>query len=207
MAVAAVAATAIVCVVAAVEATAAAVTAAVLAVTLVLTAAVLAACVEGEAVVVSARAGLAGDLVVVPGLDEGLALVRGLAATDAVPPPALSCASPFGVVDELPVWAPPLLLTTTPEPTSALDDVDPDVGDVPDVPGTEDDPVPPEPLADSVVPVVPVVPAVAVTPVFVGDPLVALPAAPEDVDPPGALIELDDDELADPPTVSATATP
>lgn len=203
MAVAAVAATAIVCVVAAVGATAAAV----LAVALVLTAAVLAACAEGEAVVVSAGAGLAGDLVLAPGLDEALALVRGLAATDAAPPPALSCASPFGVVDELPVSAPPLLLTTTPEPTSALDEVDPDVGDVPAVPATEDDPVPPEPLADSVVPVVPVLPAVAVVPVFVVDPLAALPAVPGDVDPPGALAELVDDELADPPTVSATATP
>jgi hypothetical protein len=139
--------------------------------------------------------------------DEGLVPVPDLVDPDAGLALSLSCVSSFGVVDEPPVWAPPLLLTITPEPTSVLDDVDPDVGDVPGVPDAPDldgDPVAPEPAAASVVPVVPVIPAV---------PAVAAPAPdvppgeleePDEVDP---LDELDDDELADPLAVSATATP
>ncbi|WP_285031332.1 hypothetical protein [Mycolicibacterium sp. lyk4-40-TYG-92] len=177
-----------------------AVTAAVLVVTFVLAAAALDVVCAGviEAVsAVSARVGLATDLVLALDLDDDLAPVLGLAGPDATLP--LSCVSPFGVVDEPPVWAPPLLLTTTPEPTSALEEVGPEVGDVPDMPDTEDEPVAPEP---PVVPVVPVIPAVPEAPALAADPDVAPPAAPEAVDP---LDELG--ELADPPTVSATATP
>ncbi|MGX9671541.1 hypothetical protein [Mycobacterium sp. HM-7] len=185
-----------------------------LVVTVVLTATFDVDCAEAAeaALVVSARVDLATDLVLVLDLDEDLALVRDLADPVAALP--LSCASPVGVVDELPVWAPPLLLTTTPEPTSVLDDVDPDVGDVPDVPVTEDDPVAPAGPVVPVAPVAPVAPAVPVVPVVPVGSDVAPPAAPdvppvepEDVDPADALAELDDDELADPPAVSATATP
>lgn len=84
-----------------------------------------------------------------------------------------------------------------------LDEVDPDVGDGPgvaDVPDPNDDPVAPEFATASVVPVVPAVPAVPP-----GAPDVPPGALdePEDVDAPDEL----DDELADPPAVSATATP
>lgn len=198
-------------------ATAAAVTAEVFAVTFVLTAAALTVvCAEafGAALVSSACVGLAEDLGLVLDLDEGLAVVLDLFDPDVSLPPVLSWVLPFGVVDELPVWAPPLLLTITPEATSVLDEVDPDVADV------DDDPLSPElpvVLVASVVPVVPVVPAVPVAPVVAVDPDVAPLAVPDvppdelgepaDVEPLDELDELDDDELADPPAVSATATP
>ena len=199
MAIAAVAASCVVCVVGA--ATDGTVTAVALVVTVVLTATFDVDCAEAAvaALVVSARVDLATDLVLVLDLDEDLAPVRDLADPDAAL--ALSCASPFGVVDELPVWAPPLLLTTTPEPTSVLDDVDPDVGDVPDVPVTDEDPVATAGPVAPVALVPPVAPAVPVVPVVPVGSDVAPPAAPD------ALAELDDDELADPPAVSATATP
>lgn len=198
-------------------ATAAAVTAEVFAVTFVLTAAALTVvCAEafGAALVSSACVGLAEDLGLVLDLDEGLAVVLDLFDPDVSLPPMLSWVLPFGVVDELPVRAPPLLLTITPEATSVLDEVDPDVADV------DDDPLAPElpvALVASVVPVVPVVPAVPVAPVVAVDPDVAPFTAPdvppdeleepEDVEPLDELDELDDAELADPPAVSATATP
>lgn len=185
-----------------------------LVVTVVLTATFDVDCAEAAeaALVVSARVDLATDLVLVLDLDEDLAFVRDLADPVAALP--LSCASLVGVVDELPVWAPPLLLTTTPEPTSVLDEVDPDVGDVPDVPVTDEDPLATAGPVVPVAPVAPVAPAVPVVPVVPVGSDVAPPAAPdvppvepEDVDPADALAELDDDELADPPAVSATATP
>lgn len=186
-------------------------------VTFVLTAAALTVvCAEvfGAALVVSACVGLAEDLGLILDLDEGLAVALALVDPDVSLPLALSWAPSFGVVYELPVWAPPLLLTITPEATSVLDEVDPDVADV------DDDPLSPElpvVLVASVVPVVPVVPAVPVAPVVAVDPDVAPLAVPdvppdelgepEDVEPLDELDELDDDELADPPAVSATATP
>jgi hypothetical protein len=98
--IAAVAATCIVRVVAA--ATDGAVTAADLVATVVLTAAVLDVVCAWvvEAVVVSARVGLATDLVLALDLDEDLAPVFDLVDPDAALPPALSRVSVF--VDELP---------------------------------------------------------------------------------------------------------
>ncbi|WP_131810171.1 hypothetical protein [Mycolicibacterium mucogenicum] len=183
-------------------AAAAAVTVAVLAVTFVLTAAALTAVWAAgfeAALVASTRVGLGADLVPALDLDADLPLVLGLAAPGFPLPLTLSSVPSFGFVDEVPVWAPPLLLTTTPELTSVLDVVDPGVADVPDA---DDEPVDPT---------VPVVPVAAVAPVV---PEVVPPAVPdvppgelEVVDPPDELDELDVDEFADPPAVSATATP
>lgn len=93
----------------------------------------------------------------------------------------------FGSVSTPLVCAPPLLLTVTPEPTSVLDDVVPDVFGVP-------------------VGVVPV--SVGVAPLLVVE--VVVPVDGVAVDPVDSLVEVADAELvdsADVPVVSAAATP
>jgi hypothetical protein len=143
-------------------------------------------------------------------VDLDVALVLVLALDEPDVSSVVSGVSSFGSVEEPLVWAPPLLLMITPEPTSVLDEVDPDVdADVPD-----DDPVLPVLPLVPVVSVPPVVPVVPVDPVVPVVPDVAPPAAfelsPDDVeelDVPDPLDELDDVEPVDPPVVSATATP
>ncbi|SEB25915.1 hypothetical protein SAMN04488580_11857 [Mycobacterium sp. 283mftsu] len=194
-----VAAVDVVCVV---GAAAAAVTVAVLALTFGLTAAALTAVWAAgfeAALVASTRDGLSEGLVPALDFDADLPLALGLAAPGFPIPLTLSSVPSFGVVDEVPVWAPPVLLTTTPELTSVLDVVDPGVADGPDA---DDEPVVPAVPAAPVAPVVPVVPD-AVPPAVPGVP----PGELKDVDPPDELEELDVDEFADPPAVSATATP
>jgi hypothetical protein len=112
-------------------------------------------------------------------------------------PPAEPDAGAAGAPDSLvPLCAPPLLLTVTPNPTSLLDDVVPDelVVPVADV----SVPIDVDPLVDVEPPLVVV--EVEVPAVLAADPVVDSPA---DV----ALAELVEDDSEDVPVVSAAASP
>jgi hypothetical protein len=120
-------------------------------------------------------------------------LVFGSVSTPPAEPDAGAVGTPDSVV---PLCAPPLLLTVTPDPTSVLDDVVPDefvvpVADV-SVPVDVDPLVDFEPLL--------VVVEVEVPAVVAADPVVD---SPVDVE----LAELVEDDSEDVPVVSASASP